>query len=62
MCGKREKRNLVLEGDKEASAPGPTWQLVWQQIRRQDANGTANFVGLLFFLPVRGMVNTKSFL
>lgn len=49
-CVIRKKTgNLLLEGDKEASVPGPTWQLVWLQIRRQDANGTPNFVGLLFF-------------
>lgn len=26
---KKKTANLVLEGDKKASVPGPLWQLVW---------------------------------
>lgn len=51
MCVVRKKTgNLVLEGDKKASIPGPPWQLVWLWIRRQDANHTANFI--FFFFPL----------
>lgn len=61
-CVVRKKTgNLVLEGDRQMLL-GRHGSLFWLQIRRQDANGTANFVGLHSVLPGRGMVNTKSFL